>query len=183
MKNKIINMLCYAILVTSCSVPVYAASKPTDTVNPDDVVITIAEEESDGHINYVTYDLKDLSYAVYDENDNVVYSGPVLTQNPITKGYNLEEATVSSESKVMWYPTNNESGFKCGNGIAVTVSIKTNSTASKTIGLTSGGSSTSTNKNPSAILYTGTDGYWKFYVQNHSSSSFKVTGGSLSWGE
>lgn len=84
---------------------------------------------------------------------------------------------------IKWHPTNDENGFKSGKGIAVTVSVKTNSEVSKTIGLTAGDSSTTTNKNPSAILYTGTDGYWKFYVTNNSSSAFKVTGGSISWGE
>lgn len=185
MKKKLSAILCMALLVSCLSLSAYAATQETEaaSVNPDDVVVTLTEVEDDGEINYITYTLEELSCTIYDIDNNVVYSGPVVVEDPITRGYSIKALDVYSESTTYWWPSNNENGFKCGNGIAVTVSIKTNSTASKTIGLTAGDSSKSTTKNPSAILYTGTSGYWKFYVKNHSSSDFRVTGGSLSWGE
>lgn len=185
MKKKLSAILCMAVLVSSLSMSGFAEAAETNQagVNPNDVVVTLTEVDTDGEINYITYTWEELSCTVYDIDNNVVYSGPVIAEDPVTRGYSISAGEVKSEGTTYWWPTDNENGFKCGNGIAVTVSVKTNSTASKTIGLTSGDSSKSTTKNPSAILYTGTSGYWKFYVKNHSSSDFRVTGGSLSWGE
>ena len=187
MKKTISTILSMALLASSLSMSAFAEAESSEinqtNVNPNDVVVTLTEEKMDGEINYITYTWEDLSCTVYDSNNNVVYSGPAISKDPMTRGYSIAGGTVKSEGTSYWFPTDNENGFKCGNGIAVTVSIKTNATASKTIGLTNGESSKSTTKNPSAILYTGTSGYWKFYVSNHSSSAFNVTGGSLSWGE
>lgn len=185
MKKKLSAILCMALLLSCLSMSAYAATPQTDQagVNPDDVVVTLTEVNADGEIDYITYTLEALSCTIYDIDNNVVYSGPVVVEDPVTRGDSIKALDVYSESTTYWWPSDNENGFKCGDGIAVTVSITTNSTASKTIGLTSGDSSKSTTKNPSAILYTGTSGYWKFYVKNHSSSDFRVTGGSLSWGE
>lgn len=182
--KKIMAILSCAVMLCLNSMA-FAATNDQDalTVDPDGIVVTVAETGSDGEINYIYYTLEDLSCTVYDSDNNIAYSGPALMQKPTTRGYSIVAGDVLSESTSEWWPTNDENGFKCGYGIAVTVSIKTNSTASKTIGLTFGESSKSTSKNPSAILYTRTSDYWKFYVSNHSSSDFRVTGGSLSWGE
>ncbi|MCD8147584.1 MAG: hypothetical protein LUD84_09980 [Clostridiales bacterium] len=147
----------------------------------DDFSITVSETDDNGEIEVVTYTLEDLSCTVYDIDGNEIYSGPAVVENLLAR-FTIKADTVKSGSTTYWYPTKDKEGFESGNGIAVTVSIKTNSKASKTIGLTDGDSSgRSTNKNLSAILYTGTSGHWKFYVTNHSSSDFKVTGGKLSW--
>ena len=162
--KKVFLILCVVAMTVAMCVGVAAATMgetEAEAKENDDFAITVSEVDSDGEIKITTYELEDLSCTIYDVNNNVIPIG----------------------GTIQWHPTNDENGFKSGKGIAVTVSVKTNSEVSKTIGLTAGDSSTTTNKNPSAILYTGTDGYWKFYVTNNSSSAFKVTGGSISWGE
>lgn len=185
--KKVISAVLSAVMLVCCLNTSAFAESTECGVGPsyghDDFAITVSETGADGTVETVTYDLEDLDYAVYDSDGNMTYSSEDEEENILTRGYKLKSYTVESEDTFYWWPKKNKKGFKCGKGIAVSVSVKTDSKASKTIGLTSGDSSKSTAKNPSAILYTGTSGYWKFYMKNHSSDTVKVTGGSLSWGE
>lgn len=184
--KKVFLILCVVAMTVAMCVGVAAATMgetESEAKENDDFAITVSEVDSDGEIKITTYELEDLSCTIYDVNNNVIYDGPAKVEDPVTRGFSVKASDIPIGGTIQWHPTNDENGFKSGKGIAVTVSVKTNSEVSKTIGLTAGDSSTTTNKNPSAILYTGTDGYWKFYVTNNSSSAFKVTGGSISWGE
>lgn len=185
MKLKKMGVLLASIMmVSSVGVTAFAAS-PEDAVDTDCVmsepIITVSEQMGDGQIVKHHYMLEDLSCTIVDYNGEVIYDGPV-NPDPDWR-FNLKPATISRGSTVKWYPTDDPNGFKCGKNIAVTVSIETDTKGSKEFGLTNGGGTSSgTEKILSDILYTGTDGYWMLYVTNNTSSSIKVTGGSLSWG-
>lgn len=115
------------------------------------------------------YNTDELSCAVYNNNGELIYSG------------SLKKAVVKSEATIYIFPANNEKGFKSGDNISVSVSVKTDSASSKAFGLTSGEESSLLNKNLSAILKTETSDYWKLYVTNHSSGTFKISDVNLSW--
>lgn len=173
---------CLALLLTIILLFCISASVSATQLNEEDAFsLSVSTTTAEGQIRTITYHLDDLFCCVVDADGTVIYEGPAFPENPNAR-YAIKAATVGSSKTVYWYPSDEPRGFQCGDGIAVNVSIKTISTVSKTIGLTDGDSSNSTTKNPSAILYTGTDGYWKFYVENNSSESFNVMGGSLSWG-
>ena len=168
-----------AIMMLFC---ICASSSSAVQLEDDDAfTLSLCKSGGDGSIQTVTYHLEDLHCCIVDADGSVIYEGPAFSENSSAR-YSLKAATVGSSKTVYWYPADEPRGFLCGDGIAVSVSVKTNSSVSKTIGLTDGDSSNSTTKNPSAIRYTGTSDYWKFYVENNSSESFNVTGGSLSWG-
>lgn len=184
MQKKTAMIFGTVLLVTCLSATAFAMTRgdtDTQTVHSDDVSITVSEKLNDGQIQMHTYCLEDLACTVVDMDGNVVYSGSVI--DPKTKGFTLKAEQVNVGDTVYWFPIDNENGFKSGDGIAVDVSVKTDTAVRKRIGLTDGDSSTTTSKVFSDIMYTGTDGYWKLYVKNESSSAFKVTGGRLSWGE
>lgn len=167
-------------MTTFMSVSAYADAYEDD-VTLENFSITLTEVNENGQREIVTYGIEDLSCEIYDQDNNLVYSGP-MTENPMTRGYSIGNATIYSENTMYWFPTDNANGFKCGKGIAVDVKVNTDKEASKTYGLTDGDSSTTRGKVISDRLYTGTDGYWKFYVTNHSSDTIKVSSGSISWG-
>ena len=145
------------------------------TSNMDNMIVG---ELQDGKIKTCSYNLVNLNCTILDESGNEVYTGPVTdasqTRDEIKTGHT-----------VYWFPKDNENGFHTLNaGTAVSISFATNKKLSKTIGLTNGGdSSSSTDENPSAILYTGSENYWKAYMKNDSSETICVESGIITWNE
>lgn len=178
--------LCMAMLITTVGTVTGCSNTDAkvEEISPNDIAVEVLCENGNESANQkMTYTFGELSCTVIDEDGNVEYSGPMLIQDNKTRAYTLAAETIKPGVTVKWYPTNNSSGFKTGKGIAVKATVKTNAEVSKVFGLTNGSESTGMTKNVSAILYTGTAEYWKFYVKNASSSSFKLTGGNLTWGE
>lgn len=143
--KKIFLILCVVAMTAAICVGVVAATMgETEAVAEanNDFAITVSEVDSDGEIKITTYELEDLSCTIYDVNNNVIYDGPAKVEDPVTRGFSVTASEVPIGGTIKWHPTNDENGFKSGKGIAVTVSVKTNSEVSKTIGLTAGDSST-----------------------------------------
>lgn len=176
--KKCLAWLCAFVTMLSLCSAVAAQKAPME----DDFELCISETNSDGETNVVTYQLEDLSITVCDADGTVLYDGPAKG-NPMSREYSLAERTIEIGEMIYWRPTDEQRGFRTDPGVAVTVSVKTNAKVSKKIGLTDGDDVTVNSKDVEATLYTGEVEYWKFYVENKSSSSFKVKGGSLSWGE
>lgn len=149
----------------------------TSNMDHNEPNITVGELQ-DGKIKTCSYNLVDLNCTIIDESGNEVYTGPVTdasqTRDKIETGHT-----------VYWFPKDNENGFHTPNaGTAVSISFATNKKLSKTIGLTNGGgSSSSTDENPSAILYTGSEDYWRVYMKNDSSETICVESGMITWNE
>lgn len=157
-KETMKKSLLYAAAVSLMTVQITGCSDVKDSSKD-------TAEESD--VKMLTYGAEDLYCSIYDSDGNLIYSGTA-------------ESSLHPEETIYWYPCNDENGFQSEEGIAVNVTVGTDSDALKTVGLTDGDSSDSTNKNPSAILHTGSLGYWKLFMINHSSDTFKITGVSLS---
>ncbi|WP_099466919.1 hypothetical protein [Konateibacter massiliensis] len=165
MLKKVIAMALTLCLLISSGTVANAATLST-AEDLSEVTITVGGQ---------VYSLSELSYEIVDKDGNVVNSGPVLYSYP------LASATVGVGQTVRWYPTGNTNGFKFGKYIAVIISLLTDVEATCTISLTNGTSIGTTEKNPNVALVSLTDGYGKLAVYNGGSSSFKVTGGTISW--
>lgn len=170
-----IAMTCVTSGVAAC------ADDYESDVKSGDFNITVSEIDENGQREIVTYGIEDLACDIYDQNNNLIYSGPMV-ETPMTRGYTIGTAVIHSQNTMYWYPKDNDKGFICGDGIAVDVIVETDKVASKAYGLTSGDSSTTRGARIEDRLYTGTSGYWKFYVKNNSSETINVSSGSITWG-
>ena len=180
MKRK--KIVWSALLATALSV---ATAMPCMAANlsnsSEEGPLLIVEQSDNGANTTVEYSINDLSYSIVDENGIEIESGSL--SDFWARGYDVSKATVGVNKTVYWYPSNNSSGFKSGNNVAISISLKTSAATSLTIGITDGTSKEVTDKNPSVSLVSGTAGYWKMYVTNTSSKSIDVTGGTVSWNE
>lgn len=183
--KKLSSLFLVGVLSFALSASAFAASQPDYTISEksnNDPFMTLTETGSDGKIVTYSYDLEDLNCTIVDETGNEVYTGPV--KDDTTSRIAIGSCDIKTGYTMYWFPKDNKDGFYTAKaGTAVTLSFKTSKALSKTIGLTNGGgSSSSTEKNPSAILYTGAAGRWKAYMQNDSSETIHVKSGSVTWG-
>lgn len=176
-------IIAVALAVIAAAAIIYSAAfrSGTSVTISNNFTVEIKELAGTNQESYYDYGVFDLSCIIEDVDGNSVYIGLLI--NDAVQITDIEDYRLAPGYTMYIYPTENENGFEAADGTKIDVDISFDSAAAKTIGLTGGDSATGTQKELSASLRIGTEGYFMIYIKNESSKTISVTGGSVTWSE